>query len=120
MGDFDGDPICPAEEAQAAEEAQVAEEAQAVAQAPPMAVDEHEAENEAGGPGSGVRIPRWADQLHQHTSETEDIAEEPQPEPPQYEPSTSEEEEAGADDEEADEDSALPRAFLQGLATEGA
>ena len=99
-----------AEEVPASEGPQGAQDDEAVAQASPMEVVKDESGNAGGCPGSSATA--WADcvvSVEDEESQEEAGAEESQ-------------ESAGAEDVqmESDEDSALPRAFLQGLATEGA
>ena len=108
-----------AEEVPASEGSQGAQDDEAVAQASPMEVVKDESGKTGRGPGSA-----WADQevsqaVHVVSLDEDEVA--------------SAEENAGrgrgegsrrgrtsSQSQESDEDSALPRAFLQGLATEGA
>ena len=108
-----------AEEVRASEGPQGAQDDEAVAQASPMEVVKDESGKTGRGPGS-----TWADQevsqaVHVVSLDEDELA--------------SAEENAGrgrgegsrrgrtsSQSQESDEDSALPRAFLQGLATEGA
>ena len=108
-----------AEEVRASEGPQGAQDDEAVAQASPMEVVKDESGKTGRGPGSA-----WADQevsqaVHVVSLDEDEVA--------------SAEENAGrgrgegsrrgrtsSQSQESDEDSALPRAFLQGLATEGA